>query len=137
MDCFSKSFCYGLVLSVLIIGSVQADNDKEQQRYKMRQKVVETNLYVFKTMFDLYKKDNAVYPTNEQGFKALVENPLSGPKAVTWKGPYMKDMPLDVWSHPYQYQLKSNGTIEISSLGRDGKPGGTGMDKDIKLSDFE
>ena len=137
MKYFSTAFCYGLALAALSLGSVHAENDKEQQMYNMRKKVVESNLYVFKNMFDLYKKDTSAYPTNEQGFKVLLENPLHGPAAAKWKGPYMKEIPVDPWQHAYHYQLKADGKIEISSTGRDGKPGGDGMDKDIKLSDFE
>ena len=137
MGTFLKSFCYGLVVAVLSMGSVHAENDKEQQLYKMRKKMVEGNLYVFKNLFDSYKKDNAVYPPTELGFSALVKNPMSGPAAAKWQGPYVKEIPLDVWNHPYQYQLESNDKIEIFSFGRDGKPGGEGIDKDIKLSDFK
>ncbi len=37
---------------------------------------------------------------------------------------------LDAWDHPYQYTKTANG-FKLLSLGRDGKPGGEGLDADI------
>jgi general secretion pathway protein G len=137
MNYYLKLFSYGVVLSAVATGSVFADNDKEQQMYNMRKKVVESNLYVFKSLFDSYKQDTSAYPTTDQGFKALLENPLSGANAAKWQGPYLKEVSPDPWGHPYQYQRNADGNIEIFSFGRDGKIDGQGMDKDIKLSDFK
>lgn len=40
--------------------------------------------------------------------------------------------PLDPWSRPYQYQVEGTD-FRIFSLGKDGKPGGSGPDADIEL----
>ena len=37
----------------------------------------------------------------------------------------------DRWNRPIQYQLRDNGTYELFSWGRDGRPGGTGFDADL------
>ena len=81
----------------------------------------------------LYKLDNQRYPTTEQGLKALVEKPTSGPAANGWKtGGYVDKVQNDPWGNPYQYLSPGvKGEIDIFSLGADGQPGGTGDDADI------
>jgi len=81
----------------------------------------------------LYKLDNQRYPTTEQGLKALVEKPTSGPAANGWKtGGYVDRLQNDPWGNPYQYLSPGvKGEIDIFSLGADGQPGGTGDDADI------
>ena len=82
----------------------------------------------------LYKLDNQRYPTTEQGLKALIEKPTSGPAANGWKsGGYIDKLPNDPWGNPYQYL--SPGVrmpdVEIYSLGADGQAGGVADDADI------
>jgi len=81
----------------------------------------------------LYKLDNQRYPTTEQGLKALIEKPTSGPQANGWKsGGYLDKLPNDPWKNPYQYLSPGvKGEVDIFSLGADGQPGGTGDDADI------
>ena len=44
----------------------------------------------------LYRLDNQRYPTTEQGLRALVEKPTTGPAANGWKaGGYLEKMPKD------------------------------------------
>lgn len=40
----------------------------------------------------------------------------------------------DGWHRPLHYRLASDGVITLTSLGKDGKPGGTGEDADISVS---
>jgi general secretion pathway protein G len=79
----------------------------------------------------MYRLDNGAYPTSEQGLKALVEKPTAPPVPGSWaQGGYLSAPALDGWQKPYAYQ--SDGmTFTIRSLGRDGKPGGEGVDADI------
>lgn len=81
----------------------------------------------------LYKLDNGVYPTTDQGLKALVEKPSSGVIPKNWKpGGYLGKIPLDPWGTPYRYVSPSpKGDFEILSLGPDGEPGGEGKNADI------
>lgn len=79
----------------------------------------------------LYKLDNLRYPTAEQGLKALVTKPTTGPIPLNWK-PYLEKLPNDPWGTPYQYMNPGvNGEIDVFSYGGDGKPGGEGNDADI------
>lgn len=81
----------------------------------------------------IYKLDNQRYPTTEQGLKALVEKPSSGPAANGWKsGGYVDKLQKDPWGNPYQYLSPGvKGEVDLFSLGADGQPGGTGEDADI------
>ncbi len=81
----------------------------------------------------LYKLDNGVYPTTEQGLKALVEKPTVGTIPKNWKaGGYLPKLPLDPWSTPYKYISPSQkGDFEVISYGADGEQGGEGKNADI------
>ena len=54
--------------------------------------------------------------------------------ATGWLGPYAKAAELkDPWNHPFQYTVPGEGqAFDLLSLGKDGKPGGTSVDADIK-----
>lgn len=79
-----------------------------------------------------YRVDNFAYPSTEQGLEALVSKP-NDPSVRNWKpGGYLESMPRDPWGNPYQYlNPGNNGEIDVYSLGRDGQPGGEGLDADI------
>ena len=79
-----------------------------------------------------YRLDNFQYPSSEQGLEALVTKPAD-PTITNWKsGGYLDRVPKDPWGNPYQYlNPGNNGEIDIYTLGRDGRPGGEGIDADI------
>ena len=81
----------------------------------------------------LYKLDNGVYPSTEQGLKALVEKPSVGVIPKKWKlGGYLPKLPEDSWQNPYKYLSPSQkGDYEIISLATDGEAGGEGINADI------
>ncbi len=82
-----------------------------------------------------YRLDNGRFPTTDQGLAALRDRPTRGPAAPAWRGPYVKKaIPLDPWGKPYLYKSpgdRNPAGYDLSSLGRDGKPGGTGEDADL------
>jgi general secretion pathway protein G len=79
----------------------------------------------------MYRLDNGDYPTQEQGLKALVEKPSTPPIPSAWSPEgYLPEMPVDPWGHPYSYTPVPGG-FALKSFGKDGKPGGTGLDADI------
>ncbi|HEY5895997.1 MAG TPA: type II secretion system major pseudopilin GspG [Burkholderiales bacterium] len=79
---------------------------------------------------DQYRLDNRHYPSAEQGLDALVLKPAD---EASWSGPYLKKaVPNDPWGRPYVYRVPgAKGDFDLYSLGRDGKPGGSGEDADI------
>ncbi len=82
--------------------------------------------------FKFYRLDNFAYPSTEQGIDALITKP-SDPNVRNWKtGGYLGRLPKDPWGNPYLYlNPGNNGEIDIYTLGRDGQPGGEGIDADI------
>jgi general secretion pathway protein G len=80
----------------------------------------------------LYRLDNFAYPTSEQGIEALVTKP-NDPNVRNWNaGGYIGRLPNDPWGNPYLYlNPGNNGEIDIYTLGRDGRPGGEGIDADL------
>lgn len=91
----------------------------------------------------LYKLDNGVYPSTEQGLKALVQKPSVGVVPKKWKlGGYIQKLPEDPWGNQYKYLSpapvqqgqfgqQTRGDYEITSLGTDGEVGGEGVNADI------
>jgi general secretion pathway protein G len=80
---------------------------------------------------ELYYLDNGRYPSAESGLVDLVTAPAG---VAGWKGPYLKKKQglVDPWGKPFVYVFPgAHGTYDIVSLGRDGKEGGDGEDRDL------
>ena len=82
-----------------------------------------------------YRLDNDDFPTTDQGLDALRTTPASGEPARNWRGPYLsKVVTPDPWGRPYLYVSPGRAnpqSFDLYTLGRDGKPGGTGEDADV------
>jgi general secretion pathway protein G len=87
------------------------------------------------TALKLYKLDNGVYPSTEQGLQALVEPPSVGQLPRKWReGGYLEKgrVPEDPWGNEYVYLSPGlHGDLDLMSYGADGEPGGEGADADI------
>lgn len=81
----------------------------------------------------LYRLDNGIYPSTDQGLLALVQTPDTGNIPRNWKqGGYLQRLPKDPWDLEYQYLNPGiHSEIDVFSLGADNAPGGEGMDADI------
>lgn len=104
-----------------------------EQIGKSEAKAARAQLDAFDKALSAYRLDTGHLPSTEQGLKALTARPTDEPH---WSGPYLaKDVPNDPWDHPYVFRVPGdNGhEFELSSLGRDGKPGGSGLDADISV----
>jgi general secretion pathway protein G len=79
---------------------------------------------------ELFYIDNLRRPTNEEGLAVL--NQPTPELQARWNGPYLKnaDSLKDPWGNAYIYRV-TDAAVEITSYGRDGKPGGTGEDRDL------
>jgi len=72
-----------------------------------------------------YELDNGMYPTTEQGLKALVERPSGNPQPRNWRQ-IRQYVPVDPWQNEYQYAYPGRQNprqFEIYSYGPDGQPG--------------
>ncbi|MBS0297129.1 MAG: type II secretion system major pseudopilin GspG [Proteobacteria bacterium] len=81
---------------------------------------------------EMFEADVHRYPTAEEGLAALVKEP---PGADGWTGPYLRDRKMmnDPWGRPLTYTVDAaSHTFTVKSLGADGKPGGSGVDRDLQ-----
>ncbi len=85
---------------------------------------------------DMFKLNNSLYPSTEEGLQALVENPDTEKYPNYSKSGYLKDdkLPKDSWGNDFIY-INDDGIIEIISLGADRKEGGKNEGADIKMSE--
>lgn len=95
-----------------------------------------TQMEVLGLALDAYRLDNDYYPTTEQGLAALVHAPAGEAAPRNWRGPYLRrGVPIDPWGRAYNYASPGEHDtlgFDLSSLGRDGEPGGTGEDGDLE-----
>jgi general secretion pathway protein G len=81
------------------------------------------DITAIRSALDLYKLDNGLYPTTDQGLQALVSRPATPPVPVDWKADgYLQDLPIDPWGQAYQY-LNENEHVRVFSYGPQGKDG--------------
>ncbi len=75
------------------------------------------------------------YEMDTGGLPPSLDHLVTAPDNATgWLGPYTKAADLkDPWGHPYAYRVPGSegAPFDLSSLGKDGKPGGESVDADI------
>ena len=98
-----------------------------------RVQAAKSDMAAISQALDMYKLDNSVYPTSDQGLEALVTKPSGSPEPRNWNpSGYLKKMPQDPWHRDYQYMSPAEGAaFEIRTLGADGREGGEGEDQDL------
>ena len=100
-----------------------------------------TQIRSLESALKLYKLDNGVYPTTEQGLNALVAKPTVGVAPKNYKeGGYLesKQVPKDGWGNDYIYVSPGeNGDYDLYSYGADGVKGGEGKNADINSWDLK
>ncbi|ANP75065.1 type II secretion system protein G (GspG) [Vibrio crassostreae] len=123
------------VLASFVVPNLLGNKEKADQ-----QKAI-TDIVALENALDMYKLDNSVYPTTDQGLDALVSKPSSPEPRNYRDGGYIKRLPNDPWGNEYQYLSPGdNGTIDIFTLGADGQEGGEGIAADIgnwNMQDFQ
>ena len=114
------------IVSVNVIG--QGD--------KARIAKAQADLKKLEQALDLYRLDNGFYPTTEQGIRALVQKPTSGPQPRKYNSEgYIQKVPEDPWQNPYIF-LSDGRSYVLKCLGGDGEQGGDGMNADIDSKDL-
>ncbi len=115
------------MLASLVVPNLLGNKDKADQ-----QKAV-TDISALEGALDMYRLDNSVYPTTDQGLDGLVKKPSSSPEPRNYReGGYIKRLPQDPWGNEYQYlNPGEHGTIDIFTLGADNQEGGEGVNQDI------
>jgi general secretion pathway protein G len=116
----------GLLISVVAPTVLNRADEARVQKVHADFKAIETSLKI-------YRLDNYVYPTTEQGLEALVERSTLDPEPRNFKdGGYLAELPIDPWGQPYLYLSPGeNKDVDIYSLGADGLSGGEDQNTDI------
>jgi general secretion pathway protein G len=121
------------LLATLVVTKVATKIDQA------RVTTTKANLKSLHTAVNQFKMDTTRFPTEEEGLKALVEQPTDAEK---WEpGGYLEttQVPKDGWGRDFIYQLypESGKPFVIKSLGADGQEGGEGYDADLLSTDAE
>jgi general secretion pathway protein G len=116
------------LLSTIVGVSIFAQVDKGR--------VTTTSVQIanLESVLEIYRMDNARYPTTEQGLDALIHE-ADGAKNFPPGGYLQKRrLPEDAWSNPFEYEQpgqNNSHSFDLWSYGADDKPGGEGVDADI------
>lgn len=115
------------VLAALVVPKVMSRPDEA------RLVAAKQDIASLQQALKLYRLDNFVYPTTEQGLQALVSKPTSPPVPPNWKGGgYLDRLPKDPWGSPYQYLSPGvHGEVDVFSFGADRESGGEGDGADV------
>lgn len=124
-----------IMVVIVILGllvAVVAPNVLQNQDRAMVEKA-RADIAVLEQSLDMYKLDNHVYPTTDQGLMALVKRPETDPSPKNYRSNgYIKRLPEDPWGNPYNYiQPGEHGPYDLYSTGADGEEGGEELARDI------
>ena len=121
------------ILAAIVVPKIMGRPD-EARLAKAKQ-----DIRTIESALKLYRLDNYEYPSTDQGLEALVKQASGDPQPKHWRqGGYLEHLPVDPWGRPYLYlDPGTHAAIDIWSYGRDGQPGGTGVDADIGNWDLD
>ncbi|MCZ4338207.1 type II secretion system major pseudopilin GspG [Shewanella colwelliana] len=121
------------ILASMVVPNLMGNKDKADQ-----QKAV-SDIVALENALDMYRLDNSIYPTTEQGLEALVQKPTISPEPRNYReGGYVKRLPQDPWRNDYLLLSPGEqGKIDIFSAGPDGQPGTEDDIGSWNLQDFQ
>ena len=101
-----------------------------------KQKLVCVQMKNIGETLKMFKLDNGMYPTTEEGLEALTANPDEGKYPNYARSGYFEDkkMPKDSWQNTFVY-INLDGGFDLISFGADRKEGGSGDAADIRYSE--
>jgi general secretion pathway protein G len=119
-----------LLLVLVILGALAAivvpkfSGRSEQAK----QTAAKTQISAFETALNSFEVDNGFYPQGKEGLADLLTPPKN---ATNWRGPYIKEIPMDPWGGEYVFENPGKVNIagfDIYSAGPDQR---TGTEDDI------
>ena len=107
-----------VILSILAAIVVPKIMDRPEQARVVKAK---NDIRALEAALNLYRLDNMIYPTTDQGLEALVSRPSDSPEPKNWKeGGYIDRLPNDPWGNPYLYLYPgTRGAMDIYTTGPD------------------
>lgn len=121
-----------LIIILILVAGVAISAMKFVDKAKVTS--AKSQIEVYKYALQSYYLDCGIYPSKEQGLKALFEKPILYPIPDNWDGPYIdREVQKDPWGNDFEYSdTTTNGLpFSIISYGADGKSGGEGKNEDI------
>lgn len=118
-----------IVIVIVLIGGIlavvgsQIIGNADKAKYNLTKVQVDK----LATAIETYNSDTGEYPRT-------LEDLVTDPDISGWVNPYVKEQDLkDQWKKAFQYQTPGeDGPFDLISYGKDGKPGGDGVSKDIR-----
>lgn len=115
------------ILAAVVVPRVMDEPDRA------RITKAQQDIQALATALNMYRLDNFVYPSTEQGLDALVRQPGGQPEAPNWRaGGYLDRVPKDPWGREYQYLYPGiHGEFDVWTFGANGMSGGDGINAEI------
>ena len=107
------------VLASMVVPNLMGNKDKADIQK------VKSDIIALENALDMYKLDNSVYPTTDQGLEALVTEPSGEPTPRNYREDgYIRRLPQDPWHNDYILNSPGeHGKLDILSVGQDGEEG--------------
>lgn len=114
----------GLVTAIVVINVLPSTDVARTEKAR-------ADISTLTQALELYRLQEARYPTMEEGLEALLPQTDAQAGAQTRQG-YIRSLPNDPWNRPYLYVTPGeHGEVDIYTLGADGQEGGENANADI------
>lgn len=115
----------GLVTAIVVINVLPSQDTARVEKAR-------ADIHLLEQALELYRLDQARYPSMEQGLETLATPPSAEAGGGGRAEAYIRRLPDDPWGRAYQYVVPGeHGAFDLYSLGADGQEGGEGLDADI------
>jgi general secretion pathway protein G len=109
-----------LVMAILVILGSMVGFGVIKMKRNADEDAARVQISLFEQLLTAYRLDVGSYPNSNQGLQALILQPSDLPNPAKWRGPYTdKQIPMDPWGQPYQYELLNADQFRIFSFGAD------------------
>lgn len=118
-----------IIIVIVLIGGVLAvvGNSLINNKARADHRLAGLQVQSLAANIEQYNSDVGEYPRT-------LEDLVNDPQLNGWLGPYAKEKELkDPFNKPLQYVVPGeNGPFDLISYGKDGQPGGSSVDGDIR-----
>ncbi len=115
-----------VAIIALLVGTVVVNIGPQRKKAFITQ--AQNQISAYKMALQNYSLDSGIYPSTEQGLRALLSPPNSEPVPSKWHGPYLDPAVIkpDPWGHDYIYvcppqQNPDPEGFDLYSMGPDGR----------------
>ena len=120
-----------LVMAILAILAAVVVPKFTKRSQQAKETAAKTDIANLEVALDSFEIDTGRYPTNTEGIKALIQEPIN--TKDDWKGPYLKrGVPQDPWGNEYNYKQPGQYNKYGYDLSSSGPDGLSGNEDDIK-----